>query len=183
MTAVGSGLATTLLALTAPGPASSASAASSATITRSARVAYGTCPAHSVVVTVTVPRKPFASGEAVEYLVRLQNPNAQACGPSHGRLAVEGDEPGIFGPCGPLPLRILNDRGVAVYPPPEAILCPAHAAPQLKGHQVLTSGGSWDQFEGGGRPARVATLVPRGTYHLVIAGKVSVPLVLAPPRA
>ncbi len=88
---------------------------------------------------------------------------------------------GLLGRCGPLPLHILNAHGVAVYPPFEAILCPLFIGPRLRAHQTLAATGSWNQMLGGGRPARVASLAPRGTYHLVIAGKVSVPLVLAQP--
>jgi len=167
-----------LMALAAP---AAASAAPNATITRSAAVAYGTCPAHSVMVTVTVPTTPFRPGQVVLYQVTIRNRSGRLCGPNHGPVAEVGDEPGIFGPCGPLPLRIVNVRGVTVYPPPEAIRCPAFFGPRLRGHQTLTAGGSWDQTQGGGRPARVDHLVPRGAYHLTIAGEVSVPLVLSQP--
>ena len=175
--AVGLG-ALMLMVLSGPAPAS---AAPKATITRSAPVAYGTCPARSVVVTVTVPTKPFRPGEIVQYQVTIRNRTGRICGPDHGPIARVGDEPGIFGPCGPLPLRIVNARGVAVYPPPEAISCPAFLGPRLRGHQMLSAGGSWDQTQGGGRPARVVHLVPRGTYRLTIANKVSLPLVLSQP--
>jgi len=167
-----------LTALAAPAPAA---AAPNATITRSAAVAYGTCPAHSVTVTVTVPTTPFRPGQVVLYQVTIRNRSGRLCGPNHGPVAEVGDEPGIFGPCGPLPLRIVNTRGVAVYPPPEAISCPALLGPRLRGHQMLSAGGSWAQTQGGGRPARVVHQVPQGTYHLTIANKVSVPLVLSRP--
>jgi hypothetical protein len=176
----GAGIAAALMLPALGGPAA-ASAAPNATITRSAPVAYGTCPARSVVVTVTVPAKPFRPGEIVQYQVTIRNRSGQTCGPDHGPVARVGDEPGIFGPCGPLPLRIVNTRGVAVYPPPEAISCPALLGPRLRGHQMLSAGGSWAQTQGGGRPARVVHQVPRGTYHLTIANKVSVPLVLTRP--
>ncbi len=176
--AAGVAAALMLVAVGAPAPTS---AAPVATITRSAPVAYGTCPARSVVVTVTVPTKPFRPGEIVQYQVTIRNRSGRTCGPDHGPIARAGDEPGIFGPCGPLPLRIVNTRGVAVYPPPEAIRCPAFLGPRLRGHQMLSAGGSWDQIQGGGRPARVGHLVPRGRYRLTVAGKVSVPLVLSQP--
>ncbi len=170
-----------VLMLVALGGPAAASVAPSATITRSGTVAYGTCPARSVVVTVTVPTKPFRPGEIVPYRVTVRNRSGRTCGPDHGPIARAGDEPGIFGPCGPLPLRIVNTRGVAVYPPPEAISCPALLGPRLRGHQMLSAGGSWDQTQGGGRPARVVHLVPRGTYRLIVANKVSVRLVLSQP--
>jgi hypothetical protein len=172
--------AAALMLIALSGPAA-ASAAPNDTITRSAPVAYGTCLARSVVVGVTMPTKPFDPKEIVEYQVTIRNHSGRTCGPDHGPIARVGDEPGIFGPCGPLPLRIVNTRGVTVYPPPEAISCPGDIGPRLRGHQTLTTGGSWDQIQGGGRPVRVGRLVPRGTYRLTIAGKVSVPLVLSQP--
>jgi hypothetical protein len=81
-----------------------------------------------------------------------------------------------------LRLAFQNAHGLDVYPGAQAVLCPTLLGPQLEGHQTLTAGGTWDQTRGGGRPVRIAQLVARGTYHLVIAGKVSVPFVLTPPR-
>ena len=142
---------------------------------------YGNCPTGSVVVSVTVPTKSFAPGEPVPYRVTLTNRGTRACGSTIPAGLPIHTLTGLLGRCGPLPLHIVNARGIAVYPPFEAILCPLLLGPRLRAHQTLAATGSWNQMQGGGRPARVASLVPRGTYHLVIAGKVSVPLVLAQP--
>ncbi len=177
LAASAAGLAVTTFALTAPASA----ALSSATITHSAAVPYGSCPTGSVVVSVTVPTRHFVPGERVPYRVTLTNRGTRACGSTVGGVRTHSLA-GLLGQCGPLPLHIVNARGVAVYPPFEAILCPMFIGPRLQAHQTLAAAGSWNQMQGGGRPARVASLVPRGTYHLVIAGKVGVPLVLAQPE-
>ena len=174
--AIAASLAVVTFAATAPASA----AVSSATITRSASVRYGSCPPGSVVLRVAVPAGPLVPGERVPYRVTLTNRGARACGPPRGAVRTPFLI-GLLGPCGPFPLHVINARGVAVYPPPEAVLCPAFIGPRLQANQTLAAEGSWNQMQGGERPARVATLVPRGTYHLVIAGKVSVPLVLAQP--
>jgi len=134
-----------------------------------------------VILTVTVPTRPFDAGELIQYLVSLRYRSGRTCGPSHGPHQVSGSVAELLGPCGPLDVAILDARGAEVYPGPEAINCPAFLGPRLRGHQMLSTGGNWDQTLGGGRPARVGHLVPPGTYRLIIAGKVSVPIVLSQP--
>jgi hypothetical protein len=168
------------LGLCLAAPAAPANAAA-ATISRSALITYGTCPARSVVLTVTLPRKPFTPGELVQYLVSLRNRSGHTCGPSRSPAAPPGNLAELLGPCGPIKVIILNARDVAVYPGLQAYMCPDYLGPMLKGHQMVTAGGSWNQTQGGGRPARVVTLVPRGTYRLIVAGRVSVPIFLPPP--
>jgi len=173
-TAVALGL-TTLLTLGVPGLASAAAPS----ISRTAHIAYGRCPARQVVLTVTVSRRAFATGQPVTYRVSLHNLSARTCGPAGSPTQETNSLTTLFGPCGALPLAIEDARGIDVYPGSEAISCPALLGPSLGAHRTLTAAGTWDQTQGGGRPARAATPVPRGTYHLVVAGKVSVPISLS----
>lgn len=53
-------------------------------------------------------------------------------------------------------------------------MAPAQAGP--------AGGDPAPELLGGGRPARVVTVVPRGTYRLVVADKVSLPIFLPPRR-
>lgn len=168
---------TTLLTLGVPGRASAAAPS----ISRTAHIAYASCPARQVVLTVTVPRRAFAPGQPVAYRVSLHNLSAQTCGPAGSPTQDTNPLTTLLGPCGAVPLAIEDARGVDVYPGSEAISCPALLGPSLGAHRTLTARGTWDQTQGGGRPARVATLVPRGTYHLVVAGRVRVPISLSSP--
>jgi len=168
---------TTLLMLGVPGRASAAAPS----ISRTAHIAYASCPARQVVLTVTVPRRAFAPGQPVAYRVSLHNLSAQTCGPAGSPTQDTNPLTTLLGPCGALPLAIENARGVDVYPGSEAISCPALLGPSLGAHRTLTARGTWDQTQGGGRPARVATLVPRGPSPLAVPAKVRVPISLSWP--
>jgi hypothetical protein len=176
-------LALTLLTSLALSPSFAAPAPAPAAISRSAHIAYGGCPIGDVLLTVTVPGHSFAPGVPVPYGVSLHDLSVKACGSgprtSPGPTALGA----LLGPCGELPLTIDNARGIDVYPGSQAISCPVLLGPALVGHQTLTATGTWGQTQGGGRPARVVALVPRGTYHLVIGNKVRVPIDLPSPRA
>ena len=84
----------------------------------------------------------------------------------------------LLGACSEIPVDVENARGGDVYPGPQAIACPALLGPRLRAHQTRPVTGTWDQVQGAGRPTLRATPVPRGTYRLVVDGKVELPIVL-----
>ncbi len=71
-----------------------------------------------------------------------------------------------------------NSRGTDVSPGPISYDCPAFQGPMLKAGQTVAAKGVWSRQLGGGIPGRPRPEAPAGTYHLVVAGKVSVPFVL-----
>jgi hypothetical protein len=184
-------LAVGLLALVSPAAlalvldTSGAVAAPSSTTSRSASIAYPGCPAGTVTLTVTVRRSPVPRGLPVRYVVALRNTRPQTCGPAHaittlGPGGLSGST--LLTACGALPVVIENSRGEQVYPPFEAVMCPYLLPPKLEGKTTVTASLSWNQMEGGGRPARRAQLAPGGTYRVVVAGVPRASFVLPPRR-
>jgi hypothetical protein len=181
-------LAATTATATATATADS-TAATSPTITRSAHVAYEGCPAKDVVLSVSVNRHSFVTGQPVTYRVSLHNLSGLRCNvpgeqsppqqPNGNDSSLGGGPLGfLLGPCSPLPVTVDNAKGVDVFPGPEAISCPAILGPSLAAHATLSTTGTWDQMEGGLRPARIATPAPVGRYRIVVAGKVTVPITI-----
>jgi hypothetical protein len=156
----------------------------SPTITRSAHVAYEGCPAKDVVLSVSVNRHTFVTGQPVTYRVSLHNLSGQRCNAPGEQSPPQQSQLGggplgfLLGPCSPLPVIIDNAKGVDVFPGPEAISCPAILGPSLAAHATISTTGTWDQMEGGLRPARIATPAPVGRYRIVVAGKVTVPITI-----
>ena len=162
----------------------------SSAVTRSAHIAYENCPAKDVVLSLSVPRHTYATGQPVTYRVSLHNESGRRC-------TVPGAQPSsllpnanasslgvtqlgfLLGPCSPLPLTIDNAKGVEVFPGPEAISCPAFQGPPLAARATISTTGTWDQVVGGGlRPARLPTPAPAGLYRIEVGTKVSVPISL-----
>jgi hypothetical protein len=165
-----------------------ASDAAAMPVTRSAHVAYGGCPAHAVLLRVTVTHRDFAPGQQVTYRVRLTNQGGKPCGP--GLIARTGQTTTssggaasarpvlLLGPCGAISVVIDNARGTDVSPGPISYDCPAFVGPRLRAGQTVSANGVWSRELGGGIPGRPRPEAPAGTYHLVASGKVSVPFVL-----
>ncbi len=165
------------LAAYAAVPAAGASAgADGGPVTRSAHVPYGGCPARDITLRAMVQHRSYAPGQRVTFEVSLHNNSALTCQPTTG--APRALTSGLIGPCSRFPVVIDNARGFDVYPGPQAYLCPDLRSPTLQPHQTLSATGTWDQRQGSGRPALRATPVPRGTYHLMVAQTLSVPIVL-----
>jgi len=165
-------------AVAAAPPGAAPAAAPAAPVSRSAHVAYGGCPAGDVILTVTLPRRVFAPRQLVTYQVSLHNRSARACGPRHGPTPSGSPVKALLGACSEIPVDIEDARGLDVYPGPQAIACPELLGPRLPAHQTVSTTGTWDQMQGGGRPALRATPVQRGTYHLVVDNTVRLPIVL-----
>jgi hypothetical protein len=162
-------------------------------ITRSAHMGYLSCPAPDVLLTASIQRKPFTTGQLVTYRVSIRNLTSQVCGFRGGTLstAVHAPTSGLLGLCGPIAVVIENARGVDVYPGPINYMCPAFLGPELGPGATITANGGWNQTArpllGGRGPSanppggNTALLVPPGRYRLLVAGKVTLPIVLAAP--
>ncbi len=175
------------------GAATRATPASPPTITRSARVAYLSCHAPGVLLTASIQRAAFAPGQLVTYRVSIRNLSHTACGYANGITAttnpVIGGK-GLLGPCGALSVVIDDERGSQVYPGPIALSCPALLGPGLQAGRTITATGTWNpslQIDGVARPGYAPTVRP-GVYHMVVDGKVTLPIdlegspnVLSPP--
>jgi hypothetical protein len=179
---------TVLTAALLPPALPAAAATTSPTITRSAHLAYEGCPAKDVVLTLSVPRHTFGPGQEVTYRVTLHNVSGRSCTvPGQSPPSLPGGKPSgpgggplgfLLGPCSPLPVTVDNAAGVDVSPGADAISCPVILGPALAAHATLSTTGSWDQMEGGVRPARIARPAPAGDYRIVVDGKVAVPVTL-----
>jgi hypothetical protein len=158
---------------------------SSRTITRTTRIAYLNCPEPDVVLTASVQRKPFTTGQLVTYKVSIRNRSQRPCGTPNGITRLPNPvEPaaGLLGPCGELSVTIDDSRGVQVYPGRIAVSCPAILGPPLAPGQTITTTGTWDQTAAVGYQSGAPLgPVPRGEYHLVIDGNVTLPVDLAGP--
>jgi hypothetical protein len=142
-------------------------------------VAYHTCPAADVELTATVSRSSYGAGQTVAYQVALHNLSGRTCAGGSSLPTLPG-QPGrlAIGLCGDVPVRILDAKGAPVFPGSESISCPVLLGPPLPAHGTLRASGTWNQEEGGVRPARTATAAPRGRYRLVVGASLQVPFAL-----
>ena len=156
------------------------------TTSRSAVISYPGCPTGAVRVTLTVPRRPVASGTPVRYAVTVRNRSHVSCGPPGSTVTIRDGSTlrsTLLSRCGSLPVVIEDGRGQRVYPPFLAIMCPNLTAPTLMGRASVTATESWNQTEGGaGRPARRQQLAPRGVYRVVVGDAVGARIVLVGAR-
>jgi hypothetical protein len=162
------------------GAAYAAAAASSPNVTRSAHVAFENCNARQIILSVTVPRRAFTSGQPVTYTVRLRNTGSTTCGTQLARGVPQARHQLTVGPCGPLPLEVRNARGVDVYPGPAVFHCPEETGFELGPHSQAQAIGSWSQAAYLGSPSDPqARQASPGSYRLTVDQAVTVPLTLA----
>ena len=177
---------TSLLAARGGALAATPAAPGPPTITRSAQVAYLSCPAPDVLLTGSIQRLPFLSGQLVTYRVSVRDLSSQPCrGAQRVTWRTNPAIPaaGLLGPCGVLSVTVYDSHGTPVYPGRTAVSCPAILGPPLAAGQTITTTGSWDPSAGSdgvGRPG-FAPGVPRGHYHVVIDGMVTLPVDLVGP--
>ena len=157
-------------------PARSLPPSAAPTLTRSAHLAYGGCPAGQVILSVTVPARPVPWHQALRYTVRLDNTGRAACGPPVGQVA--GASRGLsVGPCGALSAVVSDRKGVDVYPGSTVYMCPEIAPIHLGPGATATATGTWLQNEdvgAAGGPPQWRQASP-GSYRLTVA-----PMSLAP---
>jgi hypothetical protein len=158
------------------------------TVTRSAHIAYLSCPAPDVLLTVSIQRRPFAPGQLVTYRVSIRDLSSRPCeDPLHTPFSRNpaGLGTGLLGPCGELSVTIDNSRGVPVYPGRNVIACAMVLGPPVAAGQTITTTGTWDQTVGPAPPVPrlPGTLAPRGVYRLVVDDKVTLPFDLAGPSS
>ncbi len=189
LTVVAAGTATAVAGLV-PGPPSAAAATraapSSPAVTHSSHISYLSCHAPDVLLTGSIRRQPFAEGQLVTYKVSLHNLSQHACGYPNGVTVPTSPvipAPGLLGPCGELPVQIENSHDAVVYPA-IGVGCPLILGPPLAAGQTITTTGTWDQTAWDRAAAlhgAIGPLVPRGGYHIVIDGKVTLPVDLTGP--
>jgi hypothetical protein len=162
-------------AATSPSP--STPAARSTVVTRSAHIGYLNCPVPHVLLTASIARRSFTVGQPVTYKVAVRNLSHTTCGTPGRPLPTIPTAPtvalGLLGPCGELSVVIYDAAGTDVYPGPVAYGCPMIVGPALHPGQSLATTGTWTPA-----PVRAS-----GRYRLVIAGKVTLPIVLAEATA
>jgi hypothetical protein len=170
------------LVVPSPSPPPAAASARSATLTRSAHVAFEGCNARHVILSVTIARHTFAPAEQVSFTVRLRNTGSTTCGAPLAQHVVEAHARLTVGPCGSLPIAVHDAGGVSVYPGPATYFCPNEAGFRLGPRSTARATGSWNQSELLGTttaPAKPQHAAP-GTYQLVVDRAVTVPVALAP---
>lgn len=154
-------------------------------LSRSAHVAYLNCPARDVLLTGSVQRQSFATGQPVSYTVSIHDLSHTACGYANGvTVPTNAINPaaGLLGPCGEVPVQVENSRGSVVYPA-VGVGCPLILGPPLAAGQTITTTGTWDQIAWGITALQrgAGALVPRGEYRLLIDRKVTLPIDLTGP--
>ncbi len=141
-------------------------------VTRSAHIGYLSCPAPTVLLTVTIQARAFAPGQLVTYRVSLHNPSRATCGTPGRTFPTSQTMPnfvaGLLGACGELSVAIYDAKGTNVYPGPVAYGCPMIVGPSIAPGLTIATTGTWQPA--GSRGA--------GRYRLVIDGKVTLPIVI-----
>jgi hypothetical protein len=130
-----------------------------------ASVALGSCPAKDVVIRVTLPRLTYDQSQTVEVTALVQNVGRVVCtydGTGHGDQNM--------GPCGTLPLSVVDSSGENIWPGPIAYSCPMISQTHLAPRKHVLVIGTW--------PKAVVTrtgssAAPIGSYQLVVANKVT----------
>jgi hypothetical protein len=183
--AIATAFAIVLAAATAYAAPAGASTATRAGSTRSAHVAFGSCNAQDIVLSVTAPRHAFRPTEQVAVTVRLRNAGSTTCGSPLARRVPEAHHALSIGPCGTMQLTVRNESGVAVYPGPLDFFCPEESGFRLGPHSSSQATAYWNQtaYVGTGTGTGSQTTAKQqhaapGTYRLTVDGAVSVPVSL-----
>jgi hypothetical protein len=159
--------------------ASGTGAVTKASITRSAHIAFENCNARQIQLSVTVPTHAFRSSQEVTFLVRLHNTGSTACGTPSAKHVPPARRTFDVGSCGILSLVVRASSGVSVYPGPSVYFCPEESGLRLGPHGTAQTSANWSQAAYLGSPPKPQH-APIGTYHLVVAGAVTVPVTLIP---
>ena len=148
-------------------------------ITRSAHIAFENCNTRQILLSVTVPTHAFRSSQQVTFLVRLHNTGSTACGTPSAKHVPPARRTFDVGPCGVLSLVVRASSGASVYPGPSVYFCPEESRLRLGPHGTAQTTANWSQAAYLGSPPKPQH-APIGTYHLVVAGAVTVPVTLIP---
>jgi hypothetical protein len=169
MWAAALGVASALVGGTGPPAGAAALGGSTAqpALVKTAHVAFGSCSAADVKMRVSVPKLTFGASQPVTIAAVVHNVGATTCDYSGGVGEVS------IGPCGPVFVQVDNSKGVDVWPGSAPYACPAELAAQLRPGAKVTANGSWDQTDGS-----TNAVVPRGSYRLIVGGKISFRLIL-----
>jgi hypothetical protein len=182
---VAAGIAVAVLPTAPPGAAAATGGAPGpSAITRSAHIAYLSCRAPDVLLTASIQRQPFSTGQPVTFKVSIRDLSRRPCASlSTPPVPANPVNPaaGLLGPCGELSVTVDDSAGALVYPA-IAVGCPLILGPSLGAGQTITATGTWDQAAAVGYQSGVRLgPVPRGEYRLVIDDKVTLPVDLVGP--
>jgi hypothetical protein len=123
----------------------------------------GSCAAKSVVARVTISTLAFAAAQPVTLHATVRNVSGSPC-------AVVGRAGGFtsaMGPCNSLPLKVLNSRGVNVWPGSATYNCPMLLQLSFAAGAQFQAVGTWNQQSASGRR------VPAGHYRVVVGDTLS----------
>jgi hypothetical protein len=130
----------------------------------------GSCPAASVVATVTIRTLEFAMGQPVTLHATVRNVSGSQC-----TVVGRGGEPtASMGPCSSLSLKVENSRGATVWPG-AVYMCPLLQQLSFAAGAQFRTVGTWNQESvfGGHQ-------VPAGHYRVIVGGKLSFSITIRP---
>ncbi len=157
---------------------------SSVTLTRSAHVAYETCPAKSVLLTATMRRLTYSQGQPMTVHITVTNTSDTQCGyETTGGTPIGPPRQLTVGQCGEISLVINNAKGQNIYPGRVVINCPDISGPDLPARGSLTATATWNQSA---YPVQVTNPwtshpAPTGHYRLIIDQRISFPVTITAP--
>jgi hypothetical protein len=145
-------------------------------LSRSAHVAFGSCPAADVVMQVTLSRLTFTAAQPVNVRVTISDVGPAGCSFSGSGPVTAAGAPALqyIGPCGVTGLEFDNARGADVWPGSVAYGCPMLMGRQLLSGTHMVANGSWNQQENPSGHGRA----PRGNYRLKVGGHLFFTIVL-----
>jgi hypothetical protein len=160
----------------AASPAGAATGPGSQGLVKSGHVFVGgSCPVASVVATVTIQTLEFAPGQPVTLHATVRNVSGSQC-----TVFGRGSKPtASMGPCNSISLKVLNSRGVDVWPGSVPYMCPLLLQLSFAAGAQFRAVGTWNQDSAqysvfGGHP------VPAGHYRVVVGGRLSFSITIGP---
>jgi len=130
----------------------------------------GGCGAKSVVARVTIGTLEFAAAQPVTLHATVRNVSESQC-------AVVGRAGGpttAMGPCNSLSLKVLNSRGVNIWPGSVPYMCPLLLQLSFTAGAQFRAVGTWNQESASGRR------VPAGRYRVVVGNTLSFAITIRP---
>jgi hypothetical protein len=118
-------------------------------------------------MSASVNRSSYTSSQPVRVTALIHNVGSATC------EYVGGSKTESLGSCGPISLLINAAKGGEVWPGSAVFHCPAEFEKPLLAGATVKVVGTWQQTDGSAKGS-----VPRGSYHVVIGGVVSLAISL-----
>ncbi len=146
---------------------------------KTTHVAFEGCPARNILLKATLLSLTYGMNQPILVGITIRNQSGTTCGHNSGSRANAQSGLGLeIGPCGNVSLKVENAQNQEVFPGPnDAPSCAAAFSVRLPAHRSLTTASVWSQQQG----LNGQTQVPRGSYRILVDGKITFTVALTGP--